>query len=157
MKKQADYTRWIPSILWMGFIFFLSHQQGGSSSELSSGITETLYSIIHAFLPRLNLEADFFHFLVRKGAHFTAYLILALFVAHAMKQKDRTSFFRVFFFCMLYANSDEFHQTFVPGRSGELRDVLIDSSGAVTGILLYLNINFRKTKIVFQEAMRKSS
>lgn len=39
--------------------------------------------------------------------------------------------------CILYAISDEIHQIFVPGRSGEIRDVVIDSSGSSTGILVY--------------------
>ncbi len=38
--------------------------------------------------------------------------------------------------CLLYAASDEIHQLFVPGRSGEVRDVMIDFSGAVLGIAL---------------------
>ena len=39
-------------------------------------------------------------------------------------------------FSIFYAASDEFHQTFVPGRDGNIVDVLIDSSGALVGILL---------------------
>ena len=41
-----------------------------------------------------------------------------------------------FLFSVIYALSDEFHQTFVPGRDGNIVDVLIDSSGALVGILL---------------------
>ena len=138
MKKEySKYYRWLPAILWMGFIFILSHQEAGSSSQLSSGITRTLYNIINSTLSWLELELDFFHFLVRKGAHFTAYLVLGLLLARAMKPADRKTYFSVLFLCVLYAMSDEFHQTFVSGRSGELRDVLIDSSGSMTGILLY--------------------
>ena len=39
---------------------------------------------------------------------------------------------------MFYAITDEFHQYFIPGRSAEIRDVLIDSSGALTGILFVI-------------------
>ena len=39
-------------------------------------------------------------------------------------------------FCILYAMSDEFHQLFVPGRSGEIRDICIDSLGALLGIII---------------------
>ena len=35
----------------------------------------------------------------------------------------------------LYACSDEFHQLFIPGRSGEFRDVMIDSTGGIIGIV----------------------
>lgn len=45
--------------------------------------------------------------------------------------------------CILYAISDEFHQLFVPGRGGQIRDVLIDSTGAIVGVA----ICFKKDKI----------
>jgi len=157
MKKQVDYIRWIPSILWMVFIFYLSHQGAGRSSALSSGITETLHDIITTILPWLNLELDFFHFLVRKSAHFTAYMILGIFVSHAMKPKDLKSHGITFLFCMLYAVSDEFHQIFIPGRSGELRDVLIDSAGALTGILILLSITYTKSRERSHNTMKKSA
>ena len=38
-------------------------------------------------------------------------------------------------FCLVYAISDEIHKLFVPGRSGEIRDVLIDFTGVLIGIL----------------------
>lgn len=40
--------------------------------------------------------------------------------------------------CVLYAISDEVHQKFIPGRSGEVRDVIIDTAGASVGISVYL-------------------
>ncbi len=147
MKKvYSKYYGWLPAILWMGLIFILSHQEAGSSSQLSSGITRTLYNIINSALPWLKLELDFFHFLVRKGAHFTAYLVLGILLSRAMKPVDRKTYFRVLFLCILYAMSDEFHQTFISGRSGELRDVLIDSSGSMTGILLYKGASLLRRK-----------
>jgi len=152
MKKEyKKYYRWFPAILWMGFIFFLSHQEAGSSSQLSSGITRMLFNIINSVLPWLDLELDFFHFIVRKGAHFTAYLILGLLLAHAVKPDDRKSYYSVLLLCVLYAMSDEFHQTFISGRSGELRDVLIDSTGSLTGILLYIGANLISVKRRSQE------
>ena len=39
--------------------------------------------------------------------------------------------------CILYAISDEIHQLFVPGRSGQVSDVLLDTLGAFTGIMIY--------------------
>lgn len=158
MKKQySTYYRWLPSLLWMGFIFFLSHQEAGSSSALSSGITQTVLNILSSALPFLNPETDFFHFLVRKGAHFTAYLILALLLVYAMKPRDLKSYARVFLLCALYAMSDEFHQTFVPGRSGEIRDVLLDSAGALTGILLSAYARMLVLKRGMVKAARKSA
>ena len=47
-----------------------------------------------------------------------------------------------FLFSVIYALSDEFHQTFVPGRDGNIVDVLIDSSGALVGILVSCIVYF---------------
>ena len=47
-----------------------------------------------------------------------------------------------FLFSVIYAFSDEFHQTFVPGRDGNIVDVLIDSSGALVGILVSCIVYF---------------
>ena len=47
--------------------------------------------------------------------------------------------------CIIYATSDEIHQLFVPGRACQLRDILIDSIGSITGVYLYKLIN---TKIL---------
>src|SRR5690625_5606766 len=77
---------------------------------------------------------------VRKFAHFFAYFLLGVFILHAFLI-DRSITFRtdlfVYLFTILYAISDEVHQLFIPGRSGEVRDVIIDSFGSATGISLY--------------------
>lgn len=81
--------------------------------------------------------------LMRKSAHFIAYLILGFLVSHAMKNEASTGSFwkrrgASLLLCVAYAISDEVHQIFVPGRGPLLKDVLIDASGAALGIILYL-------------------
>ena len=58
-----------------------------------------------------------------------------------MRDSKKTAIFS-FLFSVLYASSDEFHQTFVPGRDGNIVDVLIDSSGALVGILVSCIVYF---------------
>jgi VanZ family protein len=81
--------------------------------------------------------------LMRKSAHFIAYLVLGFLVSHAMKNEDSTATAwkrrgTSLLLCVAYAISDEFHQVFVPGRGPLLKDVLIDGSGAALGVLLYV-------------------
>ena len=83
--------------------------------------------------------------LMRKSAHFIAYLILGFLVSHAMKNESFTATAwkrrgTTLLICVAYAISDEFHQVFVPGRGPLLKDVLIDGSGASLGILLYVGV-----------------
>ena len=75
------------------------------------------------------------HFIVRKAAHFTEYAVLALLAARAFLGSSREMLRRRWFLASLalvvvYALSDEYHQRFVPTRTGSVYDSLIDISGA---------------------------
>jgi VanZ family protein len=74
---------------------------------------------------------------IRKIAHMTLYAILAFCAACS---QIKPSFKKVLLFCACYAYTDEFHQLFIPGRSGEIRDVCIDCLGACIGFLLFTGI-----------------
>lgn len=74
---------------------------------------------------------------VRKTAHFTEYAILGFLLTGAASLSiGWKSFLYPGITGVLYAASDEFHQLFVPGRSGQISDVLLDSAGVCFGVLL---------------------
>lgn len=135
MKKQV--LAWLWPVLWMVLIFSLSHQPAGVSGGISSEIVRQVFEAIVRIVP---VEFDTLHTLFRKSAHFFAYLVLGLLLVKTLL-KNGVAFWRAmlwaFALSVLYAASDEFHQLFIPGRSGEVRDVLIDSAGAATGLLGY--------------------
>lgn len=90
---------------------------------------------------------------VRKCAHLTEYAILALLVWRAVRKPVRKdprpwSWHHAgiaLWVAVLYAATDELHQTFVSSREGTIRDVFIDSSGALVGlIVLWLLGRWRK-------------
>ncbi len=131
---------------WMGLIFYLSGQNADQSSGMSGGLIEY---VIKLFTPNINSAAlekavESLQFIVRKSAHFTAYGVLGLlgFISvvtyHKIPLAVRCAVSLVI--SVLYSVSDEYHQTFVSGRSGELRDIFIDSLGALTGIIFALII-----------------
>lgn len=133
-KKLA----WTAVVGWMALIFILSHQPASVSSGLSSGITEFLLNFIAELFPQSDAGVEEFHTLVRKNAHFIAYLILGVLLVNALGswgRLERRDLLVSFAIAVFYAATDEFHQLFIEGRSGELRDVLIDSAGAATGII----------------------
>ena len=140
--KRTSYRifAWGSVIIWMLVIFFLSHQQGGASSQLSSGITEKIVRLLETLIP-FQFDLKTLHMFVRKSAHFFAYFVLSMLLMNAFRAEQRTGYQRVIWtitISVLYACSDEIHQLFIPGRSGEIRDVLIDSTGAIFGICFYL-------------------
>lgn len=85
-------------------------------------------------------------FIIRKLAHFTEYLILGFLTINMLNKNDISKKYLLsILICIIYATSDEIHQIFVPGRACQIRDILIDSIGSITGVYLYKLIN---TKIL---------
>ena len=76
--------------------------------------------------------------IVRKLAHYSIYTLLGFLASLTVGRRRLFSkkSLGVLLFCFLYACSDEIHQIFVPGRAGMFTDVLIDTSGALTGMLI---------------------
>ncbi|MDE5414019.1 VanZ family protein [Alkalihalobacterium chitinilyticum] len=137
---MAKWFSWTAVIAWMALIFYLSHQPATVSSELSSEVTEVIIEIIETVAPNTQFEFGNLNHLVRKNAHFFAYLVLGLLTINALRRSGSTGYRSIgvaLVICILYAITDEVHQLFIPGRSGEVRDVLIDTAGASVGIGLY--------------------
>lgn len=137
MTRQ-DYIPWMAVIIWMMIIFNLSDQVAEQSNELSTGITEIVVNTVEKVVPNIQLDVKNFNGIIRKNAHFIAYLILGILLMYALRRKGIRSTWITFAIGGLYAISDEIHQLYVPGRSAELRDVFIDSIGVVSGIMIYL-------------------
>lgn len=85
--------------------------------------------------------------LVKKGAHFLAYALLAWLIQRAWVSGPG-SWGWAMMVTAVYAISDEYHQTFVPGRLGSLADVLIDSSGGLTALLLSHWYTHRRYRLI---------
>ena len=140
MKNKKIITSWILIILWMVFIFYMSSCNGNVSSDQSGTIVYILHNI-------LGIDySDKLIFIIRKCAHVSEFFILGILVINLVsKYNVKHIYFISFIVCVLYASSDEFHQLFVPGRSGLVTDVLIDLIGVVLGLLLVFLIRcFRK-------------
>lgn len=129
-------TKFLALSLWMAVIFFLSHQNGHDSSE-TSGILLELLKLL-GIGPGSSVQGAL-SCLVRKAGHFTEYLILAIFFLRTRKGRGSSgrSALYALLFVFLYASSDEFHQSFIPGRGPAFTDVLIDTAGGLTGIILF--------------------
>lgn len=146
MKKMIIY---ILLILWMSLIFFFSHQPAVDSDKVSGGIIDKIIHIVeiissHEFNDNeLEVISNYLIFPVRKLAHFTLYFVLGILfynVVGLYNIDNKKILYISLLFCIIYACSDEIHQLFVLGRSGELRDVLIDTLGSILGILIVKNI-----------------
>ena len=139
--------RILPLFLTMGCavaIFMFSKQNGVDSSTVSNHFLQYVLAFCRQVPVSEITASDLtkYSFLVRKLAHFSIYFVLGVFTywsTYALFQKYRV--LTAASFCVLYAVSDEIHQLFSKGRSCSLRDVGIDSAGALLGIgFMYLFI-----------------
>ena len=115
-------THWLAIIAWAGIIFYFSHQP-----DLKSNLP------------------NFWDFVFRKIAHISEYAVLAFllmrtFIYHHMARKNAAILAAIIAVC--YAIGDEYHQTFVNGRSGCVRDTLIDSVG-----IFFIAIFYKPKKV----------
>ena len=138
-KKRRMY--WLAFALWAGVIFYFSAQPDTDSVKQSgffAHLLEQAVCLVCGEGSRSQALYDMLHTLVRKGAHFTVYLILGVISErayhHSGAQGRGLRFALSLLTCALYAATDEIHQYFVPGRAMMLTDVLIDSAGACCGV-----------------------
>lgn len=129
MNKRTIIAYILP-VIWMAVIFVLSSQGHDVSSGQSMTVVQSVAHTTGVVLPE---------WVVRKGAHIVAYFILGALVYNAVYPhglRRQTTATVSILVVVAYAISDEIHQLYVPGRSGELRDVLIDSVAGAVGVLL---------------------
>lgn len=138
----------LPAILCMVLIFTFSAQTAEISSKTSGDLIERHLSLLPSGFDDMSAApqeeiVESLQFIVRKGAHFTVYALLGMLCmapAFVMLHRLTRSAFAAWGIAVLYAVTDEIHQYFVPGRSCEVRDVLIDAGGAALGILCLLGV-----------------
>ncbi len=134
----------ILSVAIMLFIFNMSNANATESSKISGDFIRKLaamfYKDFDAFSPqdKVYFVSSLQNF-IRKFAHFAVYFALGFCIngfasTFSLPFLKKAAFSSLF--CLLYAVSDEIHQLFIPGRSGQVSDVLLDFIGAVLGILL---------------------
>ena len=147
---------WIAAILWLGII--LTESTNFASAENTSRF---LYPLLHFLLGVSAAHFQVWHFVIRKTGHFVGYFTLSLLLFRAWRatfpfpgvgwtiQWARISFFMA----ALVGSLDEWHQTYLPKRTGTLHDVLLDSTAAlVAQILLFSILRSRHQEPAYSQA-----
>ncbi|MDU7252539.1 MAG: VanZ family protein, partial [Clostridium sp.] len=128
MNKSKKLIYFIPSFIWMVIIFIFSNQQAESSNKNNFFIADVLRKGNVTLFK--HIDYNFLNFLIRKTAHITEYFILFMLLYFAFKKTFyKNSQIKAAIITIMYACTDEFHQLFIPGRDGKVRDVFIDSIG----------------------------
>ena len=150
-KKKIKYVKCIIAIICCIIIFSFSAVPATASTKQSKGLT---YNVIKLLNGNKLTEKELVKLtkrvnpVIRKIAHFSIYMILAIFTymfieelnikSKSKKERLRKNILYTCIFCIIYAIFDEIHQIYVPGRTGKVIDVIIDTLGACTGITIIL-------------------
>ena len=140
MSKLGSFIKyWLLPLLWMSLIFV-----GSADTQSYEHSSRIIVPLLHWLFPHMSeTHVELIHHIFRKCAHLGEYSVLAIILWRAVRKPVRNDprpwSWRhaaiAVFIVFAYASTDEFHQIFVPGRTPLVTDVLIDTSGAVIGML----------------------
>lgn len=149
----------LPALIMMYAIFMFSAQEAGESSRLSYDVGVKVLSIANDTFDRgwsserIAQMSEHGQFYIRKAAHFTEYFLLAVSVAFPLYVYGVRGFMLVITagsFCIAYACLDEYHQSFVAGRSPGKKDVIIDSCGVILGVIITRIVGWTGRMTIFR-------
>jgi VanZ family protein len=143
-----QWKRWLPALLVMSFIFGFSSLPAQKVQQLSEPGINLLNHMINQIAPNGPKEVEWLDF-----GHAIGYLLLASAFYYALTSypKVKAPAFSALFYSFLYSLTDEFHQLFVPGRSSEFKDILIDTIAASLALLVILSVkHIRNNKKISQ-------
>ena len=155
----------VPAIMMMFLIFTFSGQDADASSELSFQVGVKVFSVANDTfdkgwsMKRIEQLSEKSQYYIRKTAHFTEYFVLAITVAFPLYVYGIRGLWLVILaggFCIGFAGLDEYHQSFVAGRSPQKRDVLIDSCGVLIGVITARIIGWTGRMTIFRPLANKA-
>ena len=143
-KTQIKILNIILIIIWMIIIFNFSGQIGTESGNTSRKFTVQIIKIITGKNLSINEPfVDNIQSIIRKLAHFSIYTIGGFLIMNYQYETNKKEYKKIIYSIIFggsYAITDEIHQVFVPGRSGNIFDVGIDTLGVITGVFVYLAV-----------------
>jgi VanZ family protein len=154
-KASGTISRYLPLIAWMAFISF------ASTDNFSAGNTSRIIGPLVLWLfPDTSPETMVaIHGVTRKIAHLAEYALLGILAARAFRGSPREALRERWFLVSLalvvvYALADEYHQSFVPSRTGTIYDSLIDMVG---GFAALIAVRLRDRSSVHRRRASKSA
>ena len=156
MKKIINILLWIMVVVTMCTIFYFSHQPAKVSSKTSNKIAKKIVNTVSKNKPqseKKKIEKKV-NDTLRTLAHFSLFALLGGFLMGAMimsfshKKSLVYLFILTLILVLMYALSDEYHQTFIQGRTAQFIDIVVDFSGCLlsSGIIFMFN-KFRKQSV----------
>lgn len=140
---------------WMCMMFLFSNQNATKSNHTSDKVTISLIHLVDKFRGKTTGKAQEkkiiknVRLLVRKTAHMSEYFVLAVLIFCLVSNyvsSNKKVFLITFICCVLFSIGDEIHQLFIPGRTGRIFDVGVDSCGILLGCIVLTFIKHKTYK-----------
>lgn len=158
MHNLRPWLRWLPAIAMMMILFAFSSQSYQEQSLVPDIEKNTSNQSIADWFGGIRFSyggheisvesvggASFVEFFIRKAAHFGSYALLAALLVYALSGNTWANSGRRYFYAILiaflYACTDELHQSFTPGRTAMVQDVVLDTIGAACGVAFTILLN----------------
>lgn len=146
--KKVIYTLLL--IFWIFIIYYLSNQAGSVSGSNSGYIIYNIVAFIYKLLglnnSNIDVVVEIIHNPIREVMHLLEYLILGIIMYATLGQYNITKniILITIMLCFIYSVTDEIHQVFIPGRTFEYIDIILDSIGSIIGVLFFHNFSNKK-------------
>jgi len=140
-------------VFWMGFIFYMSSTNGEISHQQSTEVVNLIKNteaklqtkgenetINKDTINEQQVNENNLDYVIRKNAHAFMYMILAFLLSglfFIFNKRGKDAIVYILFICLFYAVTDEFHQSFVLGRTSLVSDVLVDFGGTLIGLTFF--------------------
>ena len=140
---------------WLSVIFVFSNQPFNESNSKSKVIIKNVVRIVYKISKKEVSEERLDHIVLRlnkplrKSMHMIEYCILTLMLLvtlKVMKVGNNELYLYAIFFCFTAACWDEIHQLYVPGRTGQFSDAIVDTIGGIIALIIYKITTYIKSK-----------
>lgn len=153
LKNKYSIICGILVILWMISVFLFSNQASVESTTTSGNFITHFVTFFNSYLSEEKIQeiVNILQPIVRKLAHFSLYTLGGILIATFFYTlKSKVVYVKSYSIALgsIYACTDEIHQLYVPGRSGEIRDILIDTVGIIFGVFIVVVIRLLVKRIV---------
>ena len=154
-NKIIIIASWLLVLLTMAMIYSFSDETSEESTKTSGAVVEQILGI---FMDKEDITPPVvkkYQFPIRKAAHFGIYMLLGFCMINAFDKSFKIKAYLNIVFSVisscLYAVTDEIHQGYIVGRGPQVRDVLIDSSGAIVGVFIFVGLYFLYKKLILSK------
>lgn len=139
---NQKFVNWLLVLIWCGAIFCFTASPAFTGDNTAHWIKEIMEKLHMGGTHHISGGMFSWNYIIRKLTHITVFGILAVLFYRALKPW-RFTFLGAWILTVLYAASDEWHQSFQPNRSPEVTDVMIDACGAVIALIIYKIVSYR--------------